>query len=74
MDKNNQILFKGKIYSKFMKWTLLMLSIFVLTSCSGNSNNIYIIADTSTPDESVEEEFCRRTGRDNYPITNYEKK
>lgn len=54
--------------------TLLTITTAMLTSCSGNSSNIYIIADTSTPDESVEYEFCKETGQDNYPITNYEKK
>ena len=34
---------------------------------------IDILADTSIPDKSVEEEFCRKNGRDNYRIINYEK-
>lgn len=56
-----------------MKWIYFLLGLTLLVSCSGNSSNIYILADTSMPDESVEEEFCRKTGRDNYPITNYDK-
>lgn len=58
---------------RIMKTTKIVLSILlagVLTSCGGVSDNIYILADTSTPDESVEEEFCKRTGIDNSPITN----
>ncbi len=60
-----------------MKTTKIVLSILlagVLTSCGGVSDNIYILADTSTPDESVEEKFCRRTGIDNSPITNPDEK
>ena len=59
---------------KITKIVLAALLIGVLTSCGGVSNNIYILADTSTPDESVEEEFCKRTGIDNYPITNLDEK
>ncbi len=60
-----------------MKTTKILLSALilgVLTSCGGMSSNIYILADTSTPDESVEEEFCKRTGIDNSPITNLDEK
>ncbi len=63
--------------TKIMKMTKIVLSILlagVLTSCGGVSSNIYILADTSTPDESVEEEFCRKTGIDNSPITNPDEK
>ncbi len=48
---------------RIMKMTKILLSILlacVLTSCGGVSNNIYILADTSMPDESVEEEFCMK--------------
>lgn len=59
--------------NKIIKGLMFILLNWILISCSGNSSNIYILADTSMPDESVEEEFCKKTGQDNYPIINYDK-
>ncbi len=59
---------------KMTKIVLAALLLGVLTSCGGVSSNIYILADTSTPDESVEEEFCKRTGIDNSPTVNLDEK
>lgn len=42
---------------KTTKMLLFSLLMGVLTSCGGVSNNIYILADTSTPEEPVEEDF-----------------
>ena len=58
---------------KTIKKLLFLILIGFLTSCVGNSSNIYILADTSIPDESVEYEFCKKTGIDDYPIVNNEK-
>lgn len=52
----------------------VLLLVGMLISCGGISDNIYGIANTSMPDESVEEEFCRETGIDNYPIVNLDEK
>ncbi|MBD5263776.1 MAG: hypothetical protein HDS39_06860 [Bacteroides sp.] len=54
--------------------SLILMMLPMLVSCGGVSDNIYILADTSMPDESVEEEFCRKTGVDNYPIVNLDEK
>ncbi len=62
---------------RIMKMTKILPSVLLmgmLESCSGCSDNIYILADTSMPDESVEEEFCRKTGQDNYPIVKPDEK
>ena len=34
--------------------------LLMMASYGGTSSNIYIIADTSMPDESVEKEFCKK--------------
>lgn len=55
-------------------YSVMMLLLLVMASCGGTSSNIYMLADTSMPDESVEEEFCRKTNIDNYPIVNLDEK
>lgn len=55
-------------------YSLIIMLLLIMASCGGTSSNIYILADTSMPDESVEEEFCRKTNTDNYPIVNLDEK
>ena len=55
-------------------YSLIIMLLLLMTSFGGTSSNIYILADTSMPDESVEEEFCRKTGIDNSPIVNLNEK
>lgn len=56
------------------RYLVILMLLLMMASCGGTSSNIYILADTSMPDESVEEEFCRRTGIDNSPIVNLDEK
>lgn len=48
-------------YDTRNRYSLILMMLPMLASCGGVSDNIYILADTSMPAESVEEEFCRKT-------------
>ena len=56
------------------RYLVILMLLLMMASCGGTSSNIYILADTSMPDESVEEECCRKTGIVNSPIVNLDEK